>query len=112
MYHSQNHTYPTVAQGWQAEMYPTSGAPPYAPLMFNLPLEAGSQVVQGYRYRYADGAVQGEQFQLTADPAIMNQTGSRAFYADENGTIHHCIGSTGATAASQPVDQEPHTGCP
>ena len=112
MYRSVNNAYPTVAQGWQAKMYPGGGVPAFGPPSFNLDLSGGAQTVQGYNYLYADGTTAGQQYKLTANPATANQTGTRAFFLDETGVIRHCTGASGATVASLTIDQAPNATCP
>ena len=108
MYRSVNNTYPTVAGGWQAAMFP-AGAPAYAPPSFNNPMDGTAAAqVQGYIYTYADGVTPGQQYTLTALPSAPNQTGTRAFFVDDTAVIRHCNGVAGggaATVASLTIDQ-------
>ena len=118
MFRSSQATYPTVAQTWATPMFPGAGVPAFAPPSFNLPLEtAGGGTVQGYIYRYRDGATAGQQYQLVAVPATLNQTGTKSFFVNESGTLQHCTGTavtftTAAWAAVPTIDAAPAVGCP
>ena len=115
-YKAATTAYPGSATGWQAAMYGAScapGVPPdpdYGPAYFCVSLNEST--VQGYAYTYTAGAAsQAATYTITAAPAAFGITGSRAFFVDETTIIRHCLGASGATAASQPVG-EPPAACP
>lgn len=104
MYRSVNSEYPNP---W-SDMYPTGGVPAFGPPSFETGM---GNSVQGYDYAYSPLSSNGA-YNITADPTTVNRTGTRAFYVDETGTIHHCTGANGATNASQTIDQAPNASCP
>ncbi len=120
MYRSVNNVYPDV---FDTDMYGadctagTAPDPDYGPPSFCLDLIAGADV-QGFTYIYVnlpaacDNAPGTEctGYTLTADPADVGRTGTRAFYADESGLITHCTSTAEdqlATAASATLDDPP-----
>ncbi len=117
MYRAVQHFYPGSAAGWQAAMYgvdcnpATQPVPDFGPAQFCQSMN--TSFIQGYLYTYTAGAATNAlTYRITADPAVFGQSGSRAFFVDESGQIRHCIGATGATAASARLDQPPGNSCP
>ena len=110
MYQSQNNHYPS---DWQREMY-ADADPPYLSASFNLPMT--SSVVQGFRYTYtyvegsAECPTTCSTYTLTANPETTGWVGGRAFFADHNGKIRHCLG-TGPADATDPFVTDPPIAC-
>ena len=84
MYRSVNNVYPLTAN-WQADMY-TNATPDYGPPAFNVALNT-SQTVGPYNYIYTGTT---STYTLNATPSTPLTTGTRRFYADEQGLIRHC----------------------
>ena len=109
MFRSVNNTYPTTAN-WVADMY-TTPDPDFGPPSFNhimdgtdCPPGPASSCTQGYRYTYTSAA--GATYSVNANPAVLNNTGTRSFFVDESGLIRHCTG-TGADANDRTIDAAP-----
>lgn len=85
MYRSTANDYPSA---WQNDMY-TVPSPDFGPPSFNLAITNGAAgLVQGYNYSYNRPATQ--TYTLVAAPAATNN-GTRSVFADESGTVRHCI---------------------
>ncbi len=121
MFRSVNSKY-TKDTSWVANMITVT--PAFAPLSFNINMTG--ETVQGYMYSYlalpttcADANNDCSQYALTAVPQTLNQTGTRSFFANESGTIRHCLGSaanlTQAVANTMvnksTIDQTPSANC-
>ncbi len=110
-------SYPGSAIGWQAALYGvdcspgTAPDPDYGPSAFCVSMNNSS--VHGYRYTYTpSAAANANGYTITADPVTFGVTGTRAFFVDESGVIRHCLGASGATAASAVVAHPPNATCP
>ena len=115
MARSVNNAYPLTAN-WRLNMY-TTPTPDFGPPSFDhvmdgtaCPPGAASGCTQGYRYTYASDA--GTTYTIVANPDVVNNTGTRAFFVDESGLLRHCTGATGATVASRTIDAPPNAACP
>ena len=109
MFRSVNNAYP-LTDSWRADMYITP-TPDFGPPSFDhvmngtaCPSGADSSCSQGYRYTYTSGA--GTTYTINANPDVLNNTGTRSFFADESGVVRHCTG-TGATVADPSIDAPP-----
>ena len=120
MYKSVNNYYPDTTAGWQTAMYGanctagTAPDPDYGPPSFCVALDGGAaSQIQGYTYTYTGGAASNATtYTITANPVTLGRTGTRAFFVNESGTIRHCSAASGATAASNSIDQAPNSSCP
>ncbi len=117
MYRAVNNVY-TATGTWVANMYPAAPTPAFGPPQFNIAMTG--QTVQGYNYTYnglpagcTDALANCTQYAILGVPQTVNQTGTRTFGANQNGTIAHCVG-TGTIAnvgAWKTVDQAPTNPC-
>ncbi len=112
MFRSVNNTYPLTTT-WKASMYGadclvgTQPDPDFGPPSFchatELMTVAAPRTVQGFIYDYlADAA--GNSYVVNAHPATPGTTGTRAFFADQTGLLHHC---TAAALADRAVSTDP-----
>ena len=112
MYRSVNNVYPQTAN-WGADMYPGAGVPAFGPPSFNLATLAASQI-QGYAYTFTAGPggctdllLNCVTYVVSSVPVIVNQTGTRAFFVSEAGTIRHVTGAGPASVTCNTIDQGP-----
>jgi hypothetical protein len=77
-----------VSTDW-ATLYPPATTPAIGPPLFQTAGALSGHEVQGYRYTYTSTG--GTQYAITAVPDRPGTTGTRSFYADESGMIHHCL---------------------
>jgi prepilin-type N-terminal cleavage/methylation domain-containing protein len=108
MYRSVYQEYPAT---WNTDMY-TNANPPFGPPSFNLDLNTGNAVVQGFLYDYARPTAQ----TYTLDAAVQTnaRTGTRSFFTDESGVIRHCNTNADgqeAVVGENTIDQLPNA-CP
>ena len=108
MFRSVNLAYPDA---WVGDMYGAcpggAGAPDpdFGPSPFCVDILAGA-AVQGYTYNYdaLPAACVGAactQYRILVTPVNTGRTGTRSFYADDSGTIRHCLEPvSGAVAAT------------
>ncbi len=110
MERSINGTYPS-SDAWGTAMYP-SDKEAYGPPSFHTASNLSKYPAQGYVYTYrSDGST---TYALTAVPQEQTM-GTRSFYADHTGLIHHCLVSklTRTTETNMPdaslptIDQDP-----
>ena len=107
MYRSVNQGY---APDWDVALYGTNCTtaapdPDFGPPAFCINLDGGA-AVQGYTYTYVElptscnNAVGSmcNQFTMSATPVTVGNTGTRAFFLNESGTIRHCTSGTATTA--------------
>ena len=122
MYRATTQCYPALAN-YRTDMYPAAPVPAFGPPSFNLALgvAAPGPIVQGYSYAYAAGPVgcvdaaagppvvpcSCTGWSLDVRPQVPNQTGTRAFFANQNGTISHVTGGGPATQTCPTIDQAP-----
>ena len=91
MYRSVNSQYPAT---WLADMYTTPN-PDFGPAPFG---SAPAISLQGYIYHY--NPVSTQTYKWEAGPVTVGRTGTRGFFVDEGGQIHHCTATTDDTTAS------------
>ncbi len=109
MYRSVNNSYPDA---WQADMY-TTPDPDFGPPSFNIAM--AGQTVQGYNYTFTPVGAEPNvtTYTLVASPQVINTTGSRGFFVDQNGTVRHCRCPAGAAcnaadATDTPINTAPN----
>lgn len=115
MYRSVNNSYPDA---WQADMY-TNANPDFGPPSFSGDIQAAAVTIQGYNYRFTPlltGCAEPDcvQYTLTSTPTTVDRTGTRSFFADESGTIHHCltvVQGALATSTDNTIDLGPTNPC-
>jgi prepilin-type N-terminal cleavage/methylation domain-containing protein len=110
MYRSVNAAYPWSGTGWQTSMYGTDCLtatvpnPDFGPPSFCNAMSASP--VQGYLYTYT-GQAAGTTYTLQATPSVVDNTGTRSFFANETGLIRHCttaVQGAQATATDPTID--------
>ena len=124
MFRSVNNLYPTTGVGWQPAMYEANCAveaaptPDFGPPSFCNTMAGGATaatgLVQGFLWTYTGNAA-GTNYTLQATPSVVNNTGTRSFFADESGIVRHCTTvaqGTQATVASNTIDQAVNAACP
>lgn len=104
MYRSVYNEYP---DDWDLDMY-TNANPAFGPGTFNGDMNTADAVdVQGFQYGY--DRLTEQTYVLNANPVTPNRTGTRSFWATEDGQIQHCTGQdndlTGPNGAAVPIDQ-------
>ena len=98
MARSVNQAYPALAT-WQATMYGANcnaGTAPdqdFGPPSFCLALTPSA--VQGFNYTYTGAAAPAQTYTVLAVPVTMGTTGTRCFYADQQGLVRHCADVVG-----------------
>ena len=110
VYQSTYHLYPAAAD-WSTALY-DDPEPDFGPPAFHQALD-GSAVVQGYAYEYVPYGG-GTTYILRASPERLGQTGTRTFWANDDGIVFHCDGDSAADiipGAAVPVTQSP-IACP
>ncbi|MBI2495174.1 MAG: prepilin-type N-terminal cleavage/methylation domain-containing protein [Candidatus Omnitrophica bacterium] len=124
MFRSVNNLYPNNgATAWRDSMYEvdcaveTAPTPDFGPPSFCNTMVGGATaatgLVQGYKWTYT-GVASGATYTLQATPEVLNNTGTRSFFADESGLIRHCVTAVQdaqATVADNPIDQPPTAAC-
>jgi type II secretory pathway pseudopilin PulG len=114
MARSVNNVYPldVAANTWVLVMY-TNANPDFGPPSFNVAMTG--QQIQGYTYTYAAGAVAGQTYTLLAVPANIGTTGTRTFFASQDGLVRHCQSPPAGTVANGPnwatIDAPPTNPC-
>jgi len=108
MYQGVNGSYP---DSWQADMY-LNATPDYGMPEFDLDIQTKPQTVNSYTYQYRpepSGCTEPrcDSYTITAVPQVAGKTGTRSFFTDQSGMIHHCTGGTGADATDRTIDQRP-----
>ena len=119
MVRSVNNEYPLNAT-WLATMFGadcnigTVPDPDFGPLSFCQTLTGGgaANTISGFVYTYA-GTATGGTYTLLAVPATLGTTGTRTFFADQSGLVHHCTGTgaVGSGAGWNTIDAPPSTSC-
>ena len=102
MWRSVNSAYPNP---W-TDLF--NATPAYGPPSFNVSM--ANNTVQGYLYRYTALSANAA-YNIIAQPATVNRTGTRSFYVDEAATIRHCTGNAAPTASNNTIDQQPNSSC-
>jgi hypothetical protein len=91
----------------------TNANPDFGPPSFNVAMTG--QQIQGYTYTYAAGAVAGQTYTLLAVPANIGTTGTRTFFASQDGLVRHCQSPPAGTVANGPnwatIDAPPTNPC-
>ena len=121
MYRSVNNVY-AQSSLWgcaatPCDMYPDAPTPAFGPAPFGPPTAniggaAPGPVVQGYTYNYiaqpagcTDALQTCTGYNLDVRPQVANQTGTRAFWANQNATIFHVTGAGPASATCPTIDR-------
>ena len=99
MVRSVNNQYPLNAT-WRATMFGanctvgTAPDPDFGPPSFCQTLTGGgaANTISGFVYTYA-GTATGGTYTLLAVPGTLGTTGTRTFFADQTGLVHHCTGT-------------------
>ena len=91
---------------WQDSMYRTAD-PDFGPPSFDLDIQSTPQTIQGYVYQYTPVQCAAQAcigYGLTAVPQEAGRTGTRSFFVDESGRLHHCTGDAGADVTDPQID--------